>query len=164
MHKQHRSRRVCVNGPWVTFLDISPSAAVELFVWHYCMFQRVSKAPLGLCCELLWTNEMNWSSYCFIFFVVVQSASVHTPKGRHGRSVFMGCVLRLLVLSGANKPSYAQRLVSLQLQSELEIDLCLVLRFFLCACWCLLEVLYVCSYSSGTESLCVCWCYLCNWI
>ena len=79
----------------------------------------------------------------------------NNPEGKSGKSQFMGHVSQSLVLSGANKPLSARRLVSLlSTSSKLEIDFCLELkglRPFQC-------LSSVCVCVSVSESVCVCTC------
>lgn len=114
----------------------------------------------------------------------------NNPEGKSGKSQFMGHVSRSLVLSGANKPLSARRLVSLlSTSSKLEIDFCLELKGLrpfqclssVCVCACVwvsacvhvcarrcmctcLWPLSVCRWVWICVSVRVCRCYLCNWI
>lgn len=107
--------------------------------------------------------------------------SPNNPKGKSGKSQFMGHVSRSLVLSGANKPLSARRLASLlSTTSKLEIDFCLELKGLrpfhclssVCMCVCTYTCLcmqpYVHAFEWMSWVLCVyvrvCRCYLCNWI
>ena len=100
--------------------------------------------------------------------------TTNNPNGKSGKSQFMGHVSRSLVLSGANKPLSARRLVSLlSTSSKLEIDFCLELKGLrpfrrlsscshvcVCVCVCLYTCLCMQAVCASTKSLvsCVCMC------
>lgn len=134
------------------------------------MFLKLSVMLIGILWHsiyLIYINELDLEhKYTVLKSVVAQilcpppphSSANHSPnkpKGKSGKSPFIGHVLQLLVLSGANKPLSASRLVSLlSTSSGLEIDFfCLGLKDLL-PCHCLSSVRMcacVCTFLHAAE-------------
>lgn len=170
--------------------------------YSYCCFSTIYLTHIQSCVEhkpslRAWSfgTEISCQSDIVSFHHPPDSTpnlSPNNPKGKSGKSQFMGHVSQSLVLSGANKPLSARRLVSLLCtSSKLEIDFCLELKglqpfhCFSSVCVCISVCVFVCIHVCACSSMCicsrpqnvlrislvffrvsvfVCRCYLCNWI
>lgn len=138
--------------------------------YSYCCFSTIYLTHIQSCVEhkSSWSfgTEISCQSDIVSFHHPPDSTpnlSPNNPKGKSGKSQFMGHVSQSLVLSGANKPLSARRLVSLLCtSSKLEIDFCLELKglqpfhCFSSVCVCISVCVFVCIHVCACSSMCIC--------